>query len=202
MRISYCGAKDCLGHRLPTHKCDPRYITRTLRVYVFENSQFALNVHEHVSGAVEIWQQAGIRFLPWIQYVNDQQAVKLIGPDKTLQSYHGVLDRDDLPGATERYNLARLKGPFRAMAVFFVENDWTRADPQYFQAYIGHDYPSRPGRTVAHEIGHLLLGEGHTGDRGGPTSGLMVPGNRSSAWDISDTDAERAKIQASKISLK
>lgn len=200
----YCGAKDCLGHSHPDHNCDLKYVTRKLYVYKFKGAPL-IQVYAHASSAVRIWREAGIQFLISYIDIGDKQAVQLIGKDLTLQVYVGPLDKYDEPGYTERRNLYRLKRP-GALAVFFLRTDGpTMADIDLFQAYIGNDVAgARPGRTVAHEIGHLLLGKGHTGDAGcGITSGLMYAGNQPGGHldDISKEDAEKARIRASKIPI-
>jgi hypothetical protein len=195
-----------MGHSSPLHKCDPRYVTRRLWVYVFRNAELANNVHAHINEAVRIWKAAGIQFRPLIRPIPDHDAQRILGEkDLTLRSYLGMLDKDDEPGRTQRKKLAGIKRQPGDLAVFIVKMDGpARAVPDYFLVTMGHDLTSaKPGRTLAHEIGHLLLGEGHTGgdDSSAPTSGLMYAGNKPGGdlTDISDKDAERARERARKI---
>lgn len=203
-----CGAKDCIGHIHPSHKCDPRYVTRKLYVYKFYNAPLASAIYSHVNRAVDIWMQAHIQFRLVFRPIDVLEACRLLGSDpgspgkpRRLMVPWGPLDRYEEPGYTQRSNLSKMKRSPAALGVFFADADRTAADPGRFQVYIGEDvFGASPGRTVAHEIGHLLLGEGHTGHPDVAwKSGLMIAGNRSSLEDIDDEDADLARKRAGKI---
>jgi len=122
------------------------------------------------------------------------------------------------PGYSEREQLFKLKSKPDMMAVFFVTTKGqSQAELEFMQVYMDNDPMGSPlGRTLAHELGHLLLGEGHTGgeqrldpcDRAAAesafqpkkeapwTSGLMRAGNKSTATDVSAADAATARKNA------
>jgi hypothetical protein len=202
-----CGAPDCLGHIHPSHKCDSRYITRNLWVYVFPDAQLAAQVYAHVFHAVDIWKSAGIQFLPAIMKIDDKLASQLLCGERSLRVNIGrSVDLDEEPGRTQRQNLYRLKKQPWALAVFFVNaNVLAKADPDHFQVYMSNDLVgARAGRTLAHEIGHILLGEGHNENVGcGEDSGLMYAGNQAGGTreDISTADSKKARDRARRIAF-
>ena len=95
-------------------------------------------------------------------------------------------------------NLANFKGSRQTLAAFFADLEWgtALADPPRFQVYLEGEYTGvdtlargPAGRTLAHELGHILIADSHPGDPGGPTSELMLqsPG---AGTRISEADAE------------
>lgn len=135
--------------------------------------------------------------------ISGKQVKELLGEDRKLQSYAGEGDRETEPGYTERKALAKLRANPKSLAVFFVSTNWmSRAEPELFQVYVDSESGLTPtGRTMAHEIGHLLLGPGHTGKPGVPwKSGLMEnAGTPNDSVDIDASDAAIARKRAEMI---
>jgi hypothetical protein len=178
-------------------------IERPLFVYLIEGAPLEKNADAHIKKAVEIWSTVGIVFKPKIERITGDKVKQLLGDDRKLQSYFGDSDRESEPGWTERKALFKLRSDPKSMAVFFVNNTGSsRAEPEYFQAYVGSEPSTTPvGRTMAHEIGHLLLGPGHTGTKGVPwKSGLMEnSGSVNDSISIHDADAAIARKRAEQI---
>ena len=178
-------------------------IERPLHVYIIEGAPLAANADAHIKRAVEIWSTAGIVFKPTIERITGEKVKQLLGSDRKLQSYFGDTDREKEPGYTERKALFKLRPNPKSLAVFFVNNDLSsRAEPEYFQVYVGSEPSQSPiGRTMAHEIGHLLLGPGHTGKPGVPwKSGLMEnAGSINDSVSIDESDAATARKRAEQI---
>lgn len=187
----------------PTAGAEEPRVERPLYVYVIEGAPMAATADNHIAKAVEIWKAAGIVFVPKIEKIQGARVTALLGDDRKMQSFAGESDQEKEPGYTERRNLAKLKPSPKALAVFFVLSDWmSRADPNLFQVYVDGEPALTPvGRTMAHEIGHLLLGPGHTGKPGVPwTSGLMSAGGAvNDGVDISKEDGAMARARASQI---
>lgn len=201
----------------PHRPADPPHVGVPLHVYVMPEAPLAPTANSHVKSAVEIWEQAGIHLQPKTKRLTLLEAEPLIGKDLTVQHYLGCPQRFD-SGFEEREALARYKPSVNALAIFFVKTTaFAWAEIEFTQAYMANDLASaNVGRTLAHEIGHLLLGDGHTGGeqqigrcdrfkasmtvqpkRAAPwTSGLMKGGEASASVDISAVDAVTARRTA------
>jgi hypothetical protein len=196
---------------------DPKHVGLPLQVYVVPSAPLENAVNAHMKAAVAIWAEAGVHLQPKITRLSKAQAETLLGSDLTIRGYLGCIQRFSA-GYERREALAHQKPKPDALAVFFVKSSGqSQAEPEFVQAYIAEDVMGAPlGRTVAHEIGHLLLGYGHTGgeqrttpcDRAASeqtiepkrpapwTSGLMRDGSSSNGVDISERDASTARLRA------
>jgi len=177
-------------------------IRRNIYVYIFEGAPLESTARAHVEAAVGIWRNAGVDFKPVYRNIGGEDLKSILGDDKKLTVFYGEADRDSGEWQ-DRQRVQGLKPNKDSFAVVFARTTFmgfggTRADPERNQTYIDEDVQNAPpGRTVAHELGHLLLGEGHTGQSGVPwTSGLMYAGTNSSAVDLTDTDSNTARGRA------
>lgn len=179
-------------------------VTRRLYIVVFPNARLAHDLRTDVAEAVKIWSAAGIVLNPHFKEMTVEEE-KLLGEDRKLDSIFSDLHPDQ-GDWEDRAAVQRLKGSPNSLGLIFASTTsdgyfGTRADYPRTQAYIGGDVPGAPpGRTLAHEIGHILLEDGkHTGTRGSTaTSGLMYGGNNFSK-EISAKDARRARTNARKL---
>lgn len=188
-----------LGLHLAAAAADPQPVKRPLYIYIFDGSSKADKADDHIKRAVEIWSKAGVTFEPKVEHIKGDRIKELLGADSKLQSYAGEADRDEELGRSERSSLAKLKPNPKSLGVFILDSDWmSKADSDLFQVYIniGSDPSQTPvGRTVAHEIGHLLLGGGHKWK-----SGLMGDGaGFFPSVDIDKDEAAKAMKRAAQI---
>ena len=196
----------------------PKAVTVPLYVYVFHRAPLANDFDKQVAAAVEIWEKAGIVLEPKVTKMNEEQTKKLLGDKLTIVTYLGCVTRFNEPGFAQRTALNKLKPNTNSLAIFFGKSDGQpMAEREFMQAYMAEKFPadSSLGRTVAHEIGHLLLGNGHTGGQARVTpcteptidvkkdvpwtSGLMRDGTKSDDSTISEADAETARKNAKKL---
>jgi hypothetical protein len=180
-------------------------IRRNLYVFVFDNAPLRATARLHVEEAVRIWREVGVDFKPVYKDLNDAETEVILGKHKRLTVFFGPDDKN-AGEWQDRERVQKLKSNIRSFGVAFARTTFegfggTKADLDRSQAYIDEDVMNAPiGRTVAHELGHLLLGEGHTGAKGSLfTSGLMRLGTESDAKDISDADAKLARARAVSI---
>ncbi|QHO72332.1 hypothetical protein ACH79_06525 [Bradyrhizobium sp. CCBAU 051011] len=182
-------------------------VRRNLYVFKFKNAPLASTSRAHVEAAIGIWRDAGIDFQPVYRDFSDSETAQILGDDRLLTVFFGQSGLE-LGEWQDRERVQNLKPKKESFAVVFARTTFqgfggTRTDPYRVQIYIDEDVlvPTAPvGRTVAHELGHLLLGEGHTGSPNVPwTSGLMEAGTASTFIDVSATDAKRARTRAAQI---
>lgn len=149
----------------------PRNNVITKNIHVFELAGRSVNPSAEVNAASKIWEkQAGIRLNPTYQPPIDERRTRaLIGIESGEASKpvnQLVLDYTTIPtGTTEMNNLRGLaRGPINA---FFIPKLGYIApaavDPRLSLniAYVGGTKCST-GFTLAHELGHLFLGPGHS----------------------------------------
>lgn len=192
-------------------------VCRPLYVYIFKNAPMAGVAKENVEAAVKIWAEVGIRFIPHYSYFDGADIEKYLGSDLQLQPLDILGEPVQLFGDwKDRERVQNLKPSTDAFGVFFVktgaDRGGTEADFDRTQVYIDMELlvPKQIlGRTVAHEIGHLLMDDpGHTDSsikklgRYYPTSNLMLgrdQGVRPAPSDVSAEDGLRARERAAKI---
>lgn len=192
-----------------------------MELILLEGAPLADKAEEHFAAAAKIWAKAGIILQKKrVRRLSKVESEKLLekGKKLALDTYLGCPARFEEPGYSEREQLYKLKSKLDGVAVFFVTTTTqSQVEREFLQVYMDNDPRGASlGRTLAHELGHLLLGEGHTGgdQRIGPcdrsaadmtiqpkrkapwTSGLMRGGNESDATDISSADAETARKNA------
>ena len=179
-------------------------VRRPLYVYIFENAPLADKARAHIEEAAKIWRSVGIDFNPSYRKFTAEQVKQLIGDDLILEGCFGECDSQE-GDWQERQRVQALKPHPDSFAVVFAKGTLglvgsTRADPFRQQVYISEDvFQPTLGRTPAHELGHLLLGRGHTGNPNVTwTSGLMAA-DPSNATDISAKDAMAARERAKKL---
>jgi hypothetical protein len=166
-------------------------------VFLMDGAPLAKEWFQHCYYARKIWQKAGIQFDPISKPVGQKTTENLIGKQKKLFMPDSLQWHKE-PNYTYRRNLFLLKPHPYSLGVFFVDMDMpaTADGSGFFQVYVCRDIFGAPiGRTLAHEIGHILLGEGHAGSKINPgphTSGLMIAGNFSTDTTISESDAKKA----------
>jgi hypothetical protein len=206
---------------VPDRPALPTKVGVPLELIILEGAELAGKAEEHFAAAAKIWAKASIILQKKrVRRLSKPESEKLLEKGKkfSLDTYLGCPSRFEEPGYSEREQLYKLKSKPDGVAVFFVATSTqSQAEREFLQVYMDHDpIGSSLGRTLAHELGHLLLGEGHTGgeQRVGPcdrsaadlavqpkrkapwTSGLMLPANNSDATDISSADAETARKNA------
>jgi hypothetical protein len=196
---------------------DPLHVGLPLHVFVTPNAPLSDAVNAHVKEAVAIWTRAGVHLQALVVRLSAEQTKSMLGDSLSIDGYLGCGQRFDGDFA-RREALWRRKPNPSALGVFFVRSaSGSQAEPEFLQAYISSNPFNAPvGRTLAHEIGHLLLGDGHTGgqqrikpcDRAAAeeavhvkrhapwTSGLMRDGGTSTSTDISGADATTARRRA------
>jgi hypothetical protein len=87
------------------------------------------------------------------------------GTTGKLDTYWGSASRFEEPRFAEREGLLKLKSRPGALGVFVLPTiTQSQPEPEFRQVYL-HNGPTPEiiGRTLALEVGHLLLREGHTG---------------------------------------
>lgn len=198
----------------------PGDVVLPVELFMFDGATMTNDIDRQFGAAAGIWAKAGITLKrASSRQLSKAESDKLLakGTPGKLDTYLGCSQRFDEPGFSEREQLVKLKSRANALGVFVVTTvTQSQAEREFTQLYLDNDpTPSVIGRTLAHEIGHILLGEGHTGGerRVGPcdsfaaasgvqrkekapwTSGLML--NDSSATDISTEDAAVARRTAS-----
>jgi hypothetical protein len=205
----------------PDRPAQPDKVGVPVELFILEGAELANDAEKHFSAAAEIWAKAGIVLQKKrTRRLSKAESEKLLaqGKELVLDTYRGCPSRFEGPGYSEREQLFKLKSKPDAVAVFFVATrTQSQAEREFLQVYMDNNPMGAPlGRTLAHELGHLFLGEGHTGgeQRTGPcdrfaagltiqpkrpapwTSGLMREGNASNATDISAADAATARQNA------
>lgn len=198
-------------------------ICRPLYVFVFENAPMAATAKAETEAAIAIWLKAGIRFTPVYRTIKLTEIESLLGdldvkgavppPFGGLEQFEK--DQQDWDA------LFKLKPSGEAFAVFFVKVEegivagltnpaWADIFKRK-QVYIGRPFgpyeaSSSPPRTIAHELGHLLLGAAcHKGSTKStcanrPTSDLMGgPEKFGSYTNISIQDGLRARARARRL---
>ena len=161
-------------------------LVKPIYVFLSDGMPLVKSWFEHCYEASKIWQKVGIHFSPIPKHVGPKTTTNLIGITKKL-SMPDSFSWYEEPNYTYRRKLFRLKPHKYALGVFFVDMDMpaTADGSGLFQVYICHDLFGAPiGRTLAHGLGHVLLGEGHIDSKSNPgphTSGLMEAGNKSTS---------------------
>jgi hypothetical protein len=155
------------GLPVPTGSLDfvPSTVAVPLYVYVLDGGPSSAEVTKDVNAAVATWEKAGVILAPKLQVLDKKTTVALLGDDESISGFYNCDQRlDNLHGEYDaRMRLSKLKPDPRSLAVFFGNARITQSEPDLFQAYIGNDLnKTTPGLTVAHEIGHLFFGPGHT----------------------------------------
>jgi hypothetical protein len=193
-----------------------------VELFMFDGAPLTNDIDRQFTAAAEIWAKAGVMLKrASSRQLSKAESEKLLAKGKPgkLDTYLGCSQRFDEPGFSERQQLVKLKSRANALGVFVVKTDTqSQAEREFTQVYLDNDpTPAVVGRTLAHEIGHILLGEGHTGGerRVGPcdsvaaaspvqnkerapwTSGLML--NDSRATDITSEDAAVARKTAAAL---
>jgi hypothetical protein len=151
------------------------WITR--KVYLFKLRGSKLDARRHLEAASQIWSQARIRFevARLKEDYNDVMTRQLLGPGAgdAAKPVEQLVCRVDPDVATE--SVKNLRGEWDkagaadpdAIAVFFLPNVFLTTngapscvDPErgYNIVYIGVTTDVE-GRTLAHELGHLLMGK-------------------------------------------
>ncbi|HEX6161458.1 MAG TPA: hypothetical protein VF111_14880, partial [Thermoanaerobaculia bacterium] len=140
---------------------DPARVGVPLNVYVLPGAPLASTIDAHVKEAVKIWDKAGVILQPKVIQIPQAKAVELLGAGAKLNLPLGCIQRFG-DGFRGREALMKHKPDPNALAVFVgPSNGVAQAEPEFLQAYFTSDiFDAPPGRTLAHEIGHLLLGYG------------------------------------------
>jgi hypothetical protein len=197
----------------------PDRVDLAVETIVFDGAELADKIDAQLTAAAAIWEKAGVVLKPApVKRLSKADSTKHLakGSAAKLDTYMGCIQRFDEPGFAERKELLKLKSRPGAVGIFVVKTvTQSQAEREFTQIYLDNDPTlTAVGRTLAHELGHLLLGEGHTGGerRPGPcdataaamtvqpkepapwTSGLMR--NASTATDISAQDAVTARRAA------
>jgi hypothetical protein len=124
-----------------------------------------------VTAAIAIWRRVGIDFDPTFRDIRGDDVKKLLGEDRILAGCFGTCE-EETGEWQDRMRVQALKPRPDTLGIFFAKGDLgligsTRYDPFRHQIYISEDVRDPViGRTVAHEVGHSLLGRGHTGGMG------------------------------------
>jgi hypothetical protein len=197
----------------------PNKVRIPVEVFVLENAPLAAQARKQIDAAVGIWAAAGIVLDIKLRRLSPDETDKSLGVDskRILNTYLGCSQRFDNPGFLQRENLLKLKSDPKTLGVFYVKNTTqSQAEIEFNQLYMMDDPSSVSGRTLAHEIGHILLGEGHVDgqraifpctlsesgiitrekEKAPWTSGLMRAGNTSNSVEISEKDAVIARRMA------
>jgi hypothetical protein len=203
----------------------PDRVELAIETIVFDGAAQAATIDTQLTAAAAIWEKAGVvlKSAP-VKRLSKGESTRLLakGSAGKLDTYLGCVQRFDEPGFSERKELLKLKSRAGALGIFVVATTTqSQTEREFTQVYLDNDpTPNASGRTLAHEIGHILLGEGHVGGqrRIGPcdsmaaqmsvqpkepapwTSGLMRDASTSSSTEISAADAITARTTA--VSLK
>jgi hypothetical protein len=187
------------GLRLSRCKKCPTNKIISMPLHVFELTGRSIRPADAVRGASKIWEdEAGIRFVPkYYPRYGEGRTRYFVGtePGEDRKPVHElVLAYTTIPSGTtemDRLRAEKLSKAGKALGAIFVPRVGifpSAADPlaSYRLVYIG-TYKCSPGYTLAHEIGHVLLGGGHkVWD-----SALMHPNNCSHG--ISDLECRMAR---------
>ncbi|QBE65772.1 hypothetical protein [Pseudoduganella lutea] len=195
----------------------PRLVHLPVNVMIFDEAPLAFNAIEHIQAAEKIWLSAGIKLVMNIRKFNSLETENILGKKKTIETHLGCVQRFDEPGYAQRKKLMTLKKTPETIGIFFAKNlTQSQAEKEFNQVYMSKTLGSKDiGRTLAHEIGHLLLGEGHPNGKAPArpctipeiiekvsvkwTSGLMEPGDISNSTSISEDDSKIARLAARKL---
>jgi len=178
-------------------------IQRPIDVLIFENHPIASKAKDEALRALAIWRTAGIYLVPRFQVIKGNRVADILGEDRTMVAAfnYRIMSSED---AREINKISDIRSVKDGFAIVFAKSNisgvlGTRADPTRRQVYIAGACDNNFPMTIAHELGHLLLGGGHTGKKNAKwTSSLMRLCNQGIGTVISEADAEMARASAAK----
>ena len=181
-----------------------KIIRRPIDVIIFENHPEAGQAKKHTLGALAIWRKAGIHFEPRFQYIRGKQIEKILGRDRIMEaSTNYVTQHPDEQGDVNR--IWDLKTADKRLSIVFAKSSLpgelgTRGDRRRQQVYIaGGNCDGGFPAVIAHELGHLLLGAGHTGKPNVKWTSTLMRECKSLGTGISDADAKLARERARRL---
>jgi hypothetical protein len=149
-----------------------------------------------LNAAREIWSAAGIDLhIVLHDKFSESETQGFIGDDDQLDAVMGTIERFKYGSSAEEAALRNLWGP-KGIAIHFIQGMGNLSNPSLHQSYVSLGEDTPVGRTMAHEIGHLLLerenalsGDAHE------YGGLMAP-FPSGSVEISEEMANKARLRA------
>jgi len=187
------------------HNRPEEIIERPLYIFAFDNHPEHRRVKRHIGRAIRIWKSAGIHFKPFYESLSKDRTTQILGEDGKMKASlnYAIMNPDD---ASEVNSISGLRENRKVISVVFANTTWsgvygTRADIYRNQIYVDRECGNY-GVTIAHEIGHILLGAGHTGNPNVRwTSSLMRKCGQISP-DVSDEDMSIARKRAARLPEK